>query len=220
MNIYGFYHIACLNHWKDVFDDQIIKTNKINFDKVYISVIYNNNEDLEYINNNITYKFEIVKTSSNVYDYEFGILKYMWDKAQNEDFLCFYFHTKGVSICDETKTFYFGCEDLNHLLKSVNAWREYMEYFLFEKQQDNIKYLENYDAVGVSLSSAPTLHFSGNFWWSKSSYIKKLTNVSNLPLHNRYAAEYWIGNNNKGNLFPICRIPSSYLRVINKNEYA
>ena len=38
----------------------------------------------------------------------------------------------------------------------------------------SIKLLEKYDAVGCSLTKLPTLHFSGNFWWSKSEHLNKL----------------------------------------------
>ena len=38
--------------------------------------------------------------------------------------------------------------------------------------------LETYDAVGCSLSLYPKKHFSGNFWWSKSSYLRNLENIN------------------------------------------
>ena len=52
-----------------------------------------------------------------------------------------------------------------------------MEYFLFNKSNDAINKLKTNDAVGVAFEKIPTNHFSGNFWWSKSEYIKTLINV-------------------------------------------
>ena len=38
--------------------------------------------------------------------------------------------------------------------------------------------LDNYDTCGVNLLEDPVMHYSGNFWWAKSDYIKNLQ-----PLH-------------------------------------
>lgn len=217
--IYGFYHICCLNHWKIIFDDQILKINNIpNVNKIYISVICNNNnDDLNYIKENISSKFEIINISNNFSEYEFRILMFMQELSKIENFYCFYLHTKGVSITDKNREFYNNTQDLHFLLKCVNSWREYMEYFLVENTEDIFNILGHYDAVGVALTLAPTQHFSGNFWWSKSEYIKELFSLSiNLE---RHQAEFWIGNNNKGNLYSLCNILGSYSRIIHFKEY-
>jgi hypothetical protein len=50
-----------------------------------------------------------------------------------------------------------------------------MEYFLIEKADICIKKImeENYDTVGVMKCNNP-LHYHGNFWWAKTTYLKEL----------------------------------------------
>ena len=39
--------------------------------------------------------------------------------------------------------------------------------------------LNYYDCVGINLRFYPNIHFSGNFWWSKSEHIKQLKQIDN-----------------------------------------
>ena len=83
-----------------------------------------------------------------------------------------------------------------------------------------INELQNYDAVGVNLNLVPekyihnattqnfnnSYHYSGNFWWSKSSYIKKLTS----KIGDKYLdPELWIGSND--------RLPKKFLSLWQSN---
>jgi len=85
----------------------------------------------------------------------------------------------------------------------VSDWRHYMTYFILEKMIDCIGYIHDlYDAVGVDWKTIPNKHFSGNFWWASSKYIKSLPKIDpdnviieNLPTK-RHFSEFWIGYNN------------------------
>lgn len=216
MPIYGFYHIACMNDWKPLVDEQMKMLSEVNMDRLFISVIYNSeDDDIAYIKSKLQPHWEIVKTSGNFKDYEFGILKYMRNLAENEDFLCFYLHTKGISITEKTNSFYPLNYGAKHLVKCVVAWRKYMEYFLFNDVEEIIELLKTHDAVGVAYTGYPVNHFSGNFWWSKSQHVKTLSPT----FTDRWSAEFWIGKGNKANLKTRCPIQSSYIRVINESEY-
>ena len=57
----------------------------------------------------------------------------------------------------------------------------------------NIELLKTYDAVGCSLHLYPKKHFSGNFWWSKSSYLENLENINDKYLSPEM---YVLSNNN------------------------
>ena len=84
----------------------------------------------------------------------------------------------------------------------ISDWRKYMTYFILEKMETCINFIEQgFDAVGVDWSTKPNNHFSGNFWWASSNYIKSLPPVdpdnvfiNNLPTQ-RHFAEFWIGYN-------------------------
>ena len=61
------------------------------------------------------------------------------------------------------------------------------------KKKEIIDFLENYDTVGVNLQSGP--HYSGNFWWSKSSHIKTL----NKKIGSNYTdPEFWVTSKKDG----------------------
>jgi hypothetical protein len=56
----------------------------------------------------------------------------------------------------------------------------------------------DYNTVGVDLVYNPALHYSGNFWWAKSNYIKTLSRPEDIPiiLSKRHNAEFWVCNGN------------------------
>jgi hypothetical protein len=54
--------------------------------------------------------------------------------------------------------------------------------------------LAHCDVVGVNLQHSPVTHFSGNFWWSHSDYIKKLDKFIE-PSYN--GPEFWITQQQK-----------------------
>lgn len=81
-------------------------------------------------------------------------------------------------------------------------WRQYMSYFILEQMKTCIDFIyQGYDAVGVDWQEKPNKHFSGNFWWSSSNYIKNLpflevdkVYIKDLP-SKRHFSEFWIGIN-------------------------
>jgi len=80
--------------------------------------------------------------------------------ADDEEYNIFYFHLKGLSRLND---------------QNVIDWRRFMEYHMIDRWQECVEKLESgYDLVGTNIIEEPWLHSSGNFWWSKSSYIKKL----------------------------------------------
>jgi len=85
-----------------------------------------------------------------------------------------YLHSKGV-----TKN------SLN-----VQHWIDLMEYFLIEKHSNCTEKLDKYDAVGVNYSEEIKPHFSGNFWWATTNYLK-----NKLPaVDTKNDGEFWLLN--------------------------
>jgi len=70
----------------------------------------------------------------------------------------------------------------------VQDWVNYMCYFNIGQYGKCISELVNNDTVGCNLHKGP-VHYSGNFWWSKASYLRTLplctTNTYNSP-------EFWL----------------------------
>ena len=112
--------------------------------------------------------------------------------------------------------FYHGSNHITHIKNCVNDWRKYMEYFIIENYESCLVILDKYDACGVNLCSNPTKHFSGNFWWSTSEYIKKLTDLKDIDRGHRWNAEFWIGSG-EGRLFGLYSANAGYTERIEKN---
>lgn len=131
--------------------------------------------------------FEIIKLSNNLADYELPTLNFLYAfSLANPTYNILYLHTKNVgkkiNLCIEDQI-------------------EYMLYFLVTKWETCIKMLDTCDSCGVDLRNQPTLHYSGNFWWSRASNIITLPSpieFNNLvkypnPLKSlRHNQEFWI----------------------------
>ena len=116
-------------------------------------------------------------------DYEKPLLKKMREIAETDDKLIWYAHTKGITKIGTI------------LENNVWDWLEYMLYFNFEQWRTAVEVLKGeWNAYGVNLKSQPSTHYSGNFWWAKSSYIKTLpTEIGPEYLD----SEMWIGRGSK-----------------------
>jgi hypothetical protein len=75
-----------------------------------------------------------------------------------------------------------------------------MVYFLVNNCNNCIKLLEIYDTVGCNYLENPNKHYSGNFWWANSNYVKKL---SKITTNIRHDAEWWLLSNKDINSYSI-----------------
>lgn len=111
-----------------------------------------------------------------------------WCDGSKEDVPILYFHTKGL-----TRTGY-----------NIELWRLYMEYYNIDKWRHAVSALNNgWDTYGVNLRDDTEklfgkkyLHYSGNFWWARSHYIKTL-DKGLLVGSNRWDGEFWMGSKGK-----------------------
>ena len=156
----------------------------------------------------VSEKYVIIDSNSDVSKCEFPTLDLIWNDCKNsdEEFYVLYLHTKGVSKPG---------------FQNVVDWVNYLSYFNINKWNDRISDLELNDCSGVNFFGNPNdinehpstwgygkapQHYSGNFWWSKSSHIKKLPNPINwLPDQNyfrwRVMAEMWLCQLNDGKYY-------------------
>ena len=97
-----------------------------------------------------------------------------------------YLHTKNVG------------KEINYCIEDQI---EYLLYFLISKWENCINNLLEFDTCGVDLRNEPTLHYSGNFWWSIANNIIQLPSpieFNNLnkypnPLNSiRHNQEFWV----------------------------
>jgi len=122
-------------------------------------------------------KIKVIQYSSNVSTFELETINLIKTFSEKQNCEILYLHTKGVT----------------NNAPNIKDWTSMMLYFLVEKSNQCIEHLKEYDAVGCNLSTnTKTPHFSGNFWWSTSSYIKTLPYVHTTTKHD---AEWWILRN-------------------------
>jgi hypothetical protein len=177
--------------------------NKINDSGLYeacdliILVVNGDKNLLNFDYNDVLGKIRIIHAQPSINHCEFPGLHELWSDAKKYDFYVLYLHTKGVTHIDN---------------KAIENWVSYLTYFNVEKWQDRINDLKEYDCTGVNFKgdyknqlnqpelwfrSGPPPHYSGNFWWSKSSYIKLLPNPYLIIPDNdyykwRYFCEMWV----------------------------
>lgn len=189
MKKYIFVHIAVINNVNYVLNhilDTIYKSGLYNqADKIFLCI--NGDPSLLFFTHRD--KYIIINQNNNIFKYEFPTLYLLWDICQKEDCYVLYLHTKGVS------------KDWNRYI-GMSDWLDCMLYFNVERYNDCIKSLnKGNDVVGVMFYKTPTdidyektiwkkgeinCHFSGNFWWSKSSHLRALTKPSSIIKNNDY----------------------------------
>lgn len=131
-------------------------------------------------------KIKIIGISDNLDLYETPTLDFLWEHSFKEDFYALYLHTKGVKHNNENLC--------------VNDWVKYMKHFNIHKHETCINELANYDTVGVNLQDFPILHYSGNFWWTKSQYLRKLNKCLYLEYN---SPEFWLTEKRIGNYLSV-----------------
>ena len=87
--------------------------------------------------------------------YEGQTLQHVWNHAQNNDGLVFYFHSKGISTTGNP---------------TVHDWRQLMQYFLVTQWGKCAEMLDTNDVVAVKSQ------WLGNFWWATCKHIRGLPN--------------------------------------------
>lgn len=116
------------------------------------------------------------KLQENIKSYSF--LKSTWFDINIEEHKNYYEGTTLLKLYDECSSYdnvgYIHSKGMTSLSKQVNRWRKVLEYGVIERWHDNINALnKGYDVSGI-IWNYDSYHFSGNFWWAKSSYIKTL----------------------------------------------
>jgi hypothetical protein len=154
----------------------LINSNSIQyFEKVFV-VNIGEKIDLDNFNHS---KIQIINYSGNVTLFEIPTINLIRTFCEyNDNCEILYLHTKGVT-CPNSK--------------NVSDWKNMMTHFLVNKCTDCFELLKKYDTVGCNYTEAPHKHYSGNFWWANSNYIKRL---SKIPCDSkRHDAEWWILSN-------------------------
>lgn len=181
-----------MNDWREVVVEQVTKLQESGLynEAIKIRVGVVGIQDLP----NFPEKFEIMFHNPCLKLAEIPTLNALHQRALKEDFIVLYMHTKGVSWKEQ-----------GYNRECMIAWRRYLEHFCIGHWKECVALLRECDASGCEYmeprdagSGILPSYFSGNFWWSKSSYLRKLPRVTDIeiPLKKpRRKAEYWLRSN-------------------------
>lgn len=193
-----FHHNYLVNNWYNIVEEEISEICKSGLyddcDNIHTTVFSNDHTQYELFYNligkyDINNKWIIYKLNEN--NFEIDCLKILYEYCQNNNCRVLYFNNKGVT----------------HDKPSTKNWREYLIHFNINQYKKALDVLKTHDAYGIDLHTFPYLHYSGNFWWANSNYIKSLDinslfldefeNKNNInigfPMHRRHNCEMWIG---------------------------
>jgi hypothetical protein len=190
MKLAVYIHIALLSRWEErvmAYLSLMEKSGLMNkLDRIHLSFVGEGDID-ESIWSAYTHKITTHRSSSNLSDYEVPTQKLLYDFCcKHTDYQVLYIHTKNVG------------KPIN---PCVEDWVEYMSHFCITRWNDCVQQLKSFQTAGVDLREEPTLHYSGNFWWARASYIAMLPDPNeykNIELYPnplkspRHNQEFWI----------------------------
>tara|TARA_Y100000389_G_C17471290_1_gene531383 strand:+ start:988 stop:2760 length:1773 start_codon:yes stop_codon:yes gene_type:complete len=177
-----FFHFTNIGNGYNIFLEQIKHIKKSGlYDKLDFIFIVMLGPHIK-LNNDP--KFKVIYYSPNNLEWEVPSMKLIksFSDHVSKRINILYIHTKGTLNKPHSK-----------------EWREYLQHFLVSRHTDCLLYLNaGRDCVGVNANLHPKgggnarrCHFSGNFWWSNTDYIKSLLlEVNEADV--RYAPEHFI----------------------------
>lgn len=182
-DIYIFFHIATIGRWRDIVKEQIDTIVKSGLYDRCTQILYGCNcKDCP------SYLKQFFKGYSKVKPlpgglipdkktYENGTINAMIDFIQDKDCYVLYIHSKGVTG--------------RH--PSQEKWRDHMMYWNVKRHLMCTDLLSRgFDTVGVSAINTLVIpiHYAGNFWWTRSDYLKKKSHITDLSY--RHSAEWFL----------------------------
>lgn len=187
--VYIFYHMFCINDCISKFKQAYTKITASGLleitTTIYVILVGDNRHQI-YDELSEMYKVTpIIKDSAAD---ESETLKFLWDKCNEEDCNVLYMHGKGVS---RGKNIH------------IDSWVNYMEYFCINHYAKCIRALKVHDTCGVNLAITPMKHYSGNFWWATSEFIRTRDRYNPSTSSNiqdkRWYCEFWLLDTDKCN---------------------
>jgi hypothetical protein len=187
-----FYHLACMNNWQQVFVEQMEQLKRARFQHIDLTIL-GTEEDVQIVkrtSEELGLLVNIVFQASDFTHFEKPALQAIEKYCLQKEGYVLYLHSKGVSNpTDEIKM----------------KWRRLMMRELVENWEFCLSQLPQYDALGVNWRDTPVPHFSGNFWYASTKYLRSLTDFTlyydNASTHirdpfdnRRFNCEFWIGS--------------------------
>lgn len=102
----------------------------------------------------------------------------IYQDSLKENFLICYIHSKGIT---STENFLKRNVLDAQKFKNYYYWRQLLNWGVLKNWEKCVKELvKGKDVAGINYFKYPAKHFSGNFWWAKSSYIRTLPDPATM----------------------------------------
>jgi hypothetical protein len=188
-----FYHLACIGDWRRVFSEQMQQLQQNGFREINVTVL-GTEQDLSTSNSTcveLNLSARVIFHASDLTYFERPTMRAVEEHARHNEGYVLYLHSKGVSTP-------------GHIAKA--KWRALMMRELVENWEYCIEQLLYYDVIGVNWRDMPPIsHFSGNFWYATTDYLRKLTDFESYYARPSYqiwdaindrrlGCEFWIGS--------------------------
>ncbi|RFM26948.1 class I SAM-dependent methyltransferase [Deminuibacter soli] len=188
-----FYHLACMHEWQPVFEEQMQQLQQQGFTAIELSVL-GSEQDLQQVRDTcrkLGIQYNLNFHSPELTYFETPAMLAIESHARRYNGYVLYLHSKGVS-------------NPHHWPKA--RWRRLMMEQLVQNWQQCAIQLPYYDAIGVNWRDMPPVsHFSGNFWYAATGYIRSLADFREYYESPRYhigdsinarrlGCEFWIGS--------------------------
>jgi hypothetical protein len=170
-----FWHVCGINNYIDVTQEQwhaIASSGLIDkIDKIYLTYLGKDRAEIQWLLDKHP-KITLQNFHEDIKHYERLCLMSLLDYSKNTEANILYIHAKGVSRPDNPH---------------IQDWRRMMEHFLIHRHERCLELIKDYDALGILVCNSGNgeritnenhkFHFSGNFWWSKTSYLRNLPSL-------------------------------------------
>ncbi len=194
--IYGVYHIMMDNGWEPIAEAQVHSLKQSGLlavsKKLYISCISSSEANVEKLKKMLNSdNVEVIAFHKEPKRYEYPALEFIRELSLREDAFVYYFHSKRISYqsVDSTDRRFLSFR------RKIDAWRELLEYFVFDKWQVAVNALSaGYDTYGCYRWPPKNYKmYSGSFWWGRTDFIRTLPAFDpKVIAHDRFYSEIWL----------------------------
>jgi hypothetical protein len=178
-DIYLFFHICCIGDYNEIVHAIVSSLLKAGLYeksvKIFYTILGNPSEIFIKWLESFS-KLECIYKSADIREVEYPTLYYLQEFCKKHDVYVMYFHTKGVS---------------NSRDKNKIVWREHLVQKTIYEYEKCISFLnKGCHVAGCGWKEHPYhhsvithydvwthSHFSGNFWWAQSYYIRSLPDI-------------------------------------------
>jgi predicted SAM-dependent methyltransferase len=177
------YHVAAMGNWQEVVTEQLALAARVGLQFMHCTFVGTGLDWLLKEAKRHGVALTIDRSDPNIMHYETFAFLCIERLAKESNKPILYWHTKGVSVPGHA---------------GKRRWRLLMQRLLIEPWRENLRFLDNFNAVGVNwrnFGSVP--HFSGNFWLARASWIRSLPDYVGYHVGQgltRTSCEFWIGS--------------------------